>query len=107
MESRCLLGFIISKEGICVDPLNIKSIMNLPPPCIVVQLQRLQGKASFLQCFISNYTEISKGCVRLLKKGVPFVWDDQAQFSFDSLKKYLSFTPLLTPPIIIVTFSYI
>jgi hypothetical protein len=36
--------------------------------------------------------------MHLLKKGVPFVWDDQAQWSFDALKKALMSTPLLSPP---------
>lgn len=33
-----------------------------------------------------------------LCKGVPFVWDDFAQQSFDALKKALVFAPLLSPP---------
>ena len=36
--------------------------------------------------------------MRLLRKGVPFVWDDFAQRLFDALKKALVFTPLLSPP---------
>jgi hypothetical protein len=34
----------------------------------------------------------------LLKKGVPFYWDESTQSSFDALKKYLVSTPLLSPP---------
>jgi hypothetical protein len=34
----------------------------------------------------------------LLKKDVPFVWYDQAQQSFDDLKKALMLNPLLIPP---------
>lgn len=33
----------------------------------------------------------------LLKKGVPFTWDDQAQLSFDALKDALETTPLIHP----------
>lgn len=35
--------------------------------------------------------------MRLLKKGVPFVWDDRAQQYFDALKKDPTSTPLLSP----------
>ena len=72
--------------------------MNLPPPHRVLQLQSLQGKAKFLRHFIANYVELTKGFMRLLKKGVPFVWDDQAQRSFDTLKRALTSTPVLQPP---------
>jgi hypothetical protein len=32
VESGCLLGFIISCQGIQVDPLKVEAILNLPPP---------------------------------------------------------------------------
>ena len=36
--------------------------------------------------------------MRLLKKRVPFIWDDQAQRSFDVLKAALASTPVISPP---------
>jgi hypothetical protein len=45
-----------------------------------------------------NYATITKGFMRLLKKDTPFIWDEQAQESFDALKKYLVSAPLLKPP---------
>jgi hypothetical protein len=77
-----LLGFIVSTTWIMVDPLNFEVIVQFPPPCTIPQLQSLQGKANFLRRFIANYAEITKGFMRLLKKGVPFHWDEAAQCSF-------------------------
>jgi hypothetical protein len=62
------------------------------------QLQSLQGKVNFLRCFIANYAEITKGFMCLLKKGVPFYWDEAAQCSFEALKCALTSAPLLWPP---------
>jgi hypothetical protein len=56
------------------------------------------SKAKFLQRFIANYAKITKGFMHLMKKGVPFYWDDAAQFSFDALKHALTTAPLLWPP---------
>jgi hypothetical protein len=36
--------------------------------------------------------------MRLLKKDVPFFWDEYAQLSFDALKHALTTAPLLWPP---------
>lgn len=36
--------------------------------------------------------------MHFLKKGVPFLWDNFAQRSFDALKQALISTPLLSPP---------
>jgi hypothetical protein len=79
MVTGHLLGFIMSKYGIMVDPLKVEAIVQFPPPHTINQLQSLQGKENFLHRFIVNYVEITKGFMHLLKKGVPFVWDDQAQ----------------------------
>ena len=76
--SGWLIGFIISRNGIMVDPLKVKAILQFSPTCTVQQLQSLQGKANFLRRFITNYAEITKGFMSLLKKEVPFYWDDQA-----------------------------
>ena len=79
-----------------VDPLKVEAILQLSPPHTIRQLQSLQGKANFLRRFIANYAEITKGFMRLLKKEVPFYWDDWAQRSFEALKKALSLVPILS-----------
>jgi hypothetical protein len=88
----------VSNFGFMVDPLNFKAIIKLLPPRTIIQLQSLQGKEFFLYRFVAKYSDITKGFMRFLKKGVPFVWDDQAQRSFDILNKALLSTPLLSPP---------
>jgi hypothetical protein len=81
-----------------VDPLKVESIINFPPPYTLYQLQGLQGKANFLQQFIPNYVELTKGFTRLIKKGHDFVWDDTTNKAFEALKLALTCTPLLFHP---------
>ena len=69
----CQLSFIVSKDGIRVDPLKIKAIIALPPPKNLAQLQSLQGKVNFIRRFICNYAELTKGFMRLLYKYTPFI----------------------------------
>lgn len=98
IESSRLLGFVVSKEGIWIDPLKVENIVNLPPPSSLHQSQSLQGKANFLRHFAPNYAKLAKGNTRLLKKGIPFIWDEITQISFDALKNTLISAPLLHPP---------
>lgn len=98
IEIERLMGFIVSKEGIRVDPLKVGATLSLSPPTIIHQLQSLQGKEKFLRLFVCNYEEITKGFMRLLKKVLPFIWDGQAQKPFDELKRALTNSPLLHPP---------
>lgn len=98
VQSGSLLGFIVSKAGIRVDPLKFEAIINLPPPSTLRQLQSLQGKANFMCRFIQNYAELKKGFTRLLEQNVPFIWDEIDDRYFDALKHMLTQAPLLHPP---------
>ena len=72
------LDFIISKNGIRIDPLKVDAIISFPLTRTISKIQSLQGKANLLRHFIANYVDLTKGFMRLLKKDVHFVWDNQA-----------------------------
>jgi hypothetical protein len=80
-----------------VDPLKVEEITQFTPSHTIQQLQSLQGKVNFLRWFVSNYANIMKGFMLLLKKRVPFLWDEAAQRSFETLKKYFVSNPLFNP----------
>lgn len=90
--------FIISPQGIHLDPLKVKAILELPPPCSCHWLQILQGKANFLCRFLPDYTTQSHGFLRLLHQSIPFEWDTYAQEYFDALKQELTQAPLISAP---------
>ena len=48
VKSGRLLGFIVSKEDIRVDPLKVEAILQLSPSKNIRHLQCLQGMANFL-----------------------------------------------------------
>jgi len=98
VQSGQLLGFIVSKEGIRVDPIKVEAILNLPAPSSLQHLQLLQGNVNFLHRSIHNYAELTQGFPRLLKKGIPFFWDELADKYFDALKHALTNSQLLHPP---------
>ena len=93
-----LLGFVVSKDGIQIDPLKIAAILTLPAPTNLLELQSLQGKAKFLHHFVCNFTEKMHDYMHLLKKDTLFFWDDQAQWAFDHLKHALTHSPVIHPP---------
>lgn len=74
------------------------AIINLPLTSSLDHLWNLQGKSNFLCHFLPNYVELAKGFTCLLKKGIPFIWDEIAQNYFDALKNNLISAPLLQTP---------
>ena len=61
-----LLGFIMSKDEITLNPLKVQAILELPMPHTLRQLQSLQGKANFFHRFVPDYATTAHGFLRLL-----------------------------------------
>ena len=67
-----LLGFIMSKEGIRVNPLKVEEILQLSIPCNIQHIQCLQGMVNFLRRIVVNFSTLTKGFMCLLKKDTSF-----------------------------------
>ena len=98
VETRRLLGFVVSKVDIQIDPLNIATILTLLAPTNILELQSFQGKENFLHRFVCNFAEKTHDYMHLLKKDTPFFWDDQTQRAFDNPKHSLPHSPVTHPP---------
>eukprot|EP00253_Pinus_taeda_P007413 PITA_07413 len=98
LEEGKLLGHIISKDGIRIDPDRIQAIQHMPHPRNINELQAFLGKINFLRRFIPNLAELSKLLNSMLKKDSKFKWTVEAKQAFESIKFALTQTPVLTSP---------
>ena len=53
-----ILGFIVSKEGICIDPDRIKAISEIPLPHNKKSMQYFLGQINFVKRFDPNFSQI-------------------------------------------------
>ena len=90
-----LLGHIVCKEGLLVDPVKIVLILSLPPPTNVKMLQATLGHTGYYHKFIRGYATITVPMEKLLKKDVAFAWSPECQGSFNTLKAKMASTPIL------------
>ena len=51
VESGKLLGYMISKKGIEIDPAKAKAIIDMPPPANLKELRSLQGRIQSIRRF--------------------------------------------------------
>ncbi len=93
-----LLGFIVSKRGIEIDPDKAKAILNLPSPSTVKEVKSLLGRLNYIAHFIANLIDKCQPLFRLLHKNAAIEWDEECQKAFDSIKAYLVNPPVLVPP---------
>lgn len=79
------LGFMISKEGIKMDPKKTQAIRKFVQPKNEKQLKSFMGLANFYRKFIPSFSFIATPLHNLLKKDVLFDWNDNCKFAFDKL----------------------
>jgi hypothetical protein len=82
------LGYIISDQGISMDPERVKSISSWPQPTKVKELQSFLGFANFYRMFIPNYSAIVLPLLKLLKKDIKYEWTQDCEEAFNKLKKH-------------------
>ena len=82
LEEGKLLGQIISKDGIRIDPTRIEAILQIPHPRKIKELQAFLGKINFLRRFISNLAELIRLLNNMLKKDSTIKWIVEAKRFF-------------------------
>jgi hypothetical protein len=93
-ETR-FLGFIISPNGVAMDPDRIKTIVDWPVPKSLYDIQVFLGFANFYRRFIEGYSRVVLPLTNLLKKTKKFLWTKLAQEAFDTLKTLFTTAPIL------------
>ena len=98
--STCLrfLGYVISSDGIQMDPEKTEAVQKFPRPTTVKQLQRFLGLLTFSLRFIPRLADLSAPLRALLQKDAPFLWTKACESSFLQLKRTLQASDLLAHP---------
>ncbi|GJX70620.1 reverse transcriptase domain-containing protein [Tanacetum coccineum] len=65
-----VLGYIVTSEGIRANPEKAKTVVNMPSPSTLKQMQRLSGKLAALNRFLSKASKKALPCLDTLKKCV-------------------------------------
>lgn len=82
-----LLGHVVCKQGLMVDPTNIMVILNLEAPRSVKQLHATLGNTRYYKKFIKGYAHITAPIEKLLEKDVTFCWNKHCKKILDVLKE--------------------
>ena len=92
------LRYIVSEEGIQVDPKKIEVIIEWKPPRNVMEVSSFLGFAGYCRRFVKGFSMTAAPMTRLLQKNVRFKWSEKCQSSFEKLKAFLIEAPVLTQP---------
>ena len=98
LEEGKLLGHIVSRDGVKIDPTRVQYVQKIPLPRSKREIQKFLGKIKFLRRFVSNYVEIVKYITNMLKKENVVHWTKEARESFSTIKEELQEVPVLISP---------
>ncbi|KAH9248152.1 hypothetical protein BASA81_014228 [Batrachochytrium salamandrivorans] len=92
------LGYIISADGLRMDPSKISAVQSWPTPKKVRDLQVLLGFTNFYRALIHDYSSMTANLTKLFKKDAPFVWGPEQEKSLQDLKTAFAKSDFLTHP---------
>ncbi|XP_050888694.1 uncharacterized protein LOC127093831 [Lathyrus oleraceus] len=71
----------------------------MPAPRTEKEVQGFLGRVNYISRFISHLTATCEPIFKLLRKNQSIMWNDDCQWAFDKIKKYLQEPPILVPPV--------
>ena len=98
-EELIYLGFVVSKEGLKMDPEKVQAIWNWPIPRNIFEVRSFHGLASFYRKFIRGFSQICAPILETIKEtNQPFKWIEEADMNFKLLKEKITEKPVLYLP---------
>ncbi len=97
-QSVPFLGFIVSPEGVRMDPDRVKAVVNWPTPDSRKALLRFLGFANFYRRFIRNFSQLAAPLTALTSTKMTFRWSNAAEAAFTKLRGPFVSAPILRAP---------
>ena len=92
------LGHVVNQGGIHVDPSKIEAVRNWKAPETPSEVRSFLGLAGYYRRFIENFSKISKPLTSLTQKNQKYVWGEDQEEAFQTLKDKLCNAPILSLP---------
>ena len=91
------LGHIVTGNGVAANPKKVVTMVDWPIPKDLKSLRGFLGLTGYYRHFVQNYGKIALPLTNLLKKD-SFLWNKEAQDSFENLKTAMVQIPVLAIP---------
>lgn len=89
VTSITYLGFEINSKGIKPGAAKIRAVAEFIPPKNVYEVRRFLGLTGYFRHFVKNYASIARPLTSKIKKDQSWLWGEQEQKAFETLKEAL------------------
>ncbi|XP_013624018.1 PREDICTED: uncharacterized protein LOC106329985 [Brassica oleracea var. oleracea] len=88
------LGYIVSDQGLSVDPSKVIAIRTWPQPTTITETRSFHGLASFYRRIVPQFSSLMSPITDCIREG-KFMWTSQTDHAFQVIKDKLCSTPIL------------
>ena len=106
-EEVAFLGHRVGRKGVSCDPAKIANVQDWPNPANVADVRSFLGLANYYKRFVKNFSETALPLTALTQKDQKFIWSDECEASFQTLKQHLTTAPTLAYPSLEASDSFI
>ncbi|XP_018462540.2 uncharacterized protein LOC108833623 [Raphanus sativus] len=99
------LGYIVSSQGLAVDPSKVVAIQTWPIPKTISDVRSFHGLASFYRRFVAQFSSLMAPLTDCIRNG-SFSWTPEASAAFTIIKEKLSSAPVLALPDFNMVFEF-
>ena len=92
------LGVIISYNSVEMDPVKVAGVAEWPVLNNKKEVQSFLGFINFYRRFIQDFSHHARPLFNLTKNNVKWLWSQEEQLAFDTLKSLVTLAPILTSP---------
>jgi hypothetical protein len=94
-DSIDYLGLILEKGVTRMDPTKVEGVRNWATPSTKKHVRSFLGFCNFYRAFIRGFAKLAKPLNNLTKKDAPWIWGNDEQNAFDTLKHRITEEPIL------------
>ena len=92
------LGHVVSGKGIRPDLRLVEAIEHFPIPTSVEHVRRFLGLAGYYRMYVEDFATIAEPLTKLLRKKTEYIWGEEQQQAFNTLRQALMKGPVLRHP---------
>ncbi|GJT69351.1 hypothetical protein Tco_1028637 [Tanacetum coccineum] len=92
------LGHVINGDDLHVDSNKIKAVKNWEAPRTPSEVRSFLGLAGYYCRFIENFSKLAKPLIVLTQKHKEYIWGEEQERVFQTLKDKLCNAPVLALP---------
>ena len=89
------MGHVVSEKGLMPDPDKVKAVIEMPAPCDVQGVQRINGFVNYLAKFLPNLSDVMEPLRRLTRNDIDWSWGEEQETAFQKVKELVAATPVL------------